>query len=243
MLYIAKRHAGNAFQRVKVCKIGNSWYPDHCNINLSDFLISVKPVCKAVLVLHLDIKIRSNAYHRDPTFFFQHFHTRIKNGFITAEFIDDQTFYHFPFVRFQKLYRSVKLGKHTASVNISHKENRRLCHFCHAHVYNIFCFQIDLRRAACALDHNNVIFRSKGFKGLHHIRHQFFLIFKIISGAHGSKHLAVDDHLGSHIIGRFQKNGIHENRRGDSCCLCLHHLSSSHFKPFLCNKRIQRHIL
>ena len=78
---------------------------------------------------------------------------------------------------------------------------------------------------------------------LHHIRNQGLLIFEIIPGTHGSKNFSVYDHLGAYIIGRLQKDGIHQDRRPDPGCLCLHDLGPSHLKTILCDKGIQCHIL
>ena len=105
------------------------------------------------------------------TLLFQHLHTGIQDGFISAEFVDDKPFDHFSFFRLQKLYRTVKLGKHSASVNISYQKNRSAGHFCHTHIYDILCFQVDLCRTSGSFNHNNIVFGCQCMVGFHHIRH------------------------------------------------------------------------
>ena len=158
MLYISQGNSRNTFQWIKICEIGDPWYPDHRNINKIHFLFSVKSFCEAVLILHLNIQIRSHSHYRDMASLLQHLHSRIKDGLVAAEFVDDQTLYHLSFILFQKLHCTDQLCENTASVNISHQKYRCLCHLCHSHIYDIFCFQIDLCRASCSLDHNDIIF-------------------------------------------------------------------------------------
>ena len=243
MLYISQGNSRDTFQWIKICEIGDPWYPDHRNINKIHFLFSVKSFCEAVLILHLNIQIRSHSHYRDMASLLQHLNTWIQDRLIAAEFVDDQTLYHLSFILFQKLHCTNQLCKNTTSVNISHQKHRCLCHLCHSHIYDIFCFQIDFRRASSPLNHNDIIFFCQLMKCLHNVRHQFFLIFKIVSGTHGSQDFSVYDHLGAYIIGRLQKNGVHQHRRLNSGCLRLHNLSSAHLQPLFCNKRVQCHIL
>ena len=236
MLHITQGNSRNTFKRIKICKIGDPWCTDHRNINNSGFLLPVKTLRQAVFIFYLDIQIRSHTDHRDPASLFQHFHTRVQNGLISTELVDDQSLNHRLFVFFQKFHCTDQLCKNASPVNITNKEDRCLGHFCHSHIYDIFIFKIDLCRASCTLDHNNVIFFGKGIVGFHNIRNQCFLIFKIISGTHGPQNFPVYDHLGTNIIGRLQKDGVHKNRRFDPGCFRLHDLSPSHLQTILCDK-------
>ena len=80
-------------------------------------------------------------------------------------------------------------------------------------------------------------------KCLHNVRHQFFLIFKIVSGTHGTKNFPIYNDLRANIICRFQKNRIHQDRWFYTCRFCLHNLCSAHFKALTGYKRVQCHIL
>ena len=133
----------------------------------------------------------------------QHLYARIKDCLVSAEFVDDQSFNHLALILFQKLHCTDQLGKNTASVDISDQKYRSFRHLCHSHVYDIFCFQIDLCRASCSFDHDNIVLCCQRIICFHDIRHQFFLIFEIVSGAHGSKDFSIYDHLRTNVIGRF----------------------------------------
>ena len=205
--------------------------------------MTVKTFCQTVFILYLNIHIRCNSDYRNLTFFFEHFNTRIQDRFISAEFIDDQTFDHLSLVFFKQFHCSIKLCKNAAAVNVSHKKHRGFCHLCHSHIHDIFALQIDFRRTSGSFDHNDIIFFCQLIECLHNIRHQFFLIFKIVSGTHRTKDFPIYNNLGTNIICRFQKDRIHQYRRFNSGSFRLHDLRSSHFKAFTCNKRIQCHIL
>ena len=243
MFYIAERNSGNALKRIKIRKVGDPWCTDHCDINDTGFLLPVKTLRQAVLILHLDIQIRRHTHHRDPASFLKHDNTRVQNSLISAEFVDDQPLYHSLLIVLQKLHRTDQLSKNTSTVNISHKKDRCLGHLCHTHIYNILILEIDLGRTSSTFDDNDIVFRCKSVVCLHHIRNQGLLIFEIIPGTHGSKNFSVYDHLGAYIIGRLQKDRIHQDRRPDPGCLCLHDLGPSHLKTILCDKGIQCHIL
>ena len=243
MLYIAKRNSRYALQWVKICEIGDPRHTDDCHIDHPNFLWTVKTLCQAVLVLHLDVKIRCDTDNRDPAFALQHLHARIKDRLITAEFVDDQTLYHLSLVFLQKLHGSVKLCKHTAAVDISDQKDRCFCHLRHSHVYDILFFEVDLCRASCTFDHDDIILCCKYIKCFHDVRDKFFLVSKIIPCAHCAKDFSVYNDLRTHIVGRFQKDRVHKDGRFDPGSLCLHDLRSSHLQSFLCDKGIQCHIL
>ena len=107
-----------------------------------------------------------------------------------------------------------------------------ICQNSYIRIIKICIFKLLTR----SFHHNNVIFFGKGIVGFHNIRNQCFLIFKIISGTHGPQNFPVYDHLGTNIIGRLQKDGVHKNRRFDPGCFRLHDLSPSHLQTILCDK-------
>ena len=137
MLYISKRHTRNIFKWIKVCKIGNSRNPDHCNIDLSNFLLTVKPLRQAVFVFHFDLQIRCHTHHRDTASFFEHLHTRIKNRLVPTEFVDDQALHHCFLVILQKHHRTDQLGKYATAVDISDQKHRCFGKLCHAHIDDV----------------------------------------------------------------------------------------------------------
>ena len=57
----------------------------------TDLLFSGESLGQTVLVFHFDVEIRRHADHRDVCFFFQHHNARVQDGFVPAEFVDNQT--------------------------------------------------------------------------------------------------------------------------------------------------------
>ena len=201
--YITHGYTRNTFKNIEIRKIGNPWKPDHCQINLTNLLMITHAFTEAVLIFHLDVQIRSHSHYRNFAFFFQHFYARIQNGLIAPEFVDNKAFDHISLIFFQKFHCTIKLCKNSASVNISGQKHRGFCHFCHSHIDDIFIFQINLRRGASSLQHNDICLFFQGMIRLHNIRHQLFFIFEIAPCTHGREYLSIDDHLGTSIIRRF----------------------------------------
>ena len=209
MLHITEGNPRNTFEWVKICEIGNPRHTDHRDIDQIYFLFSVKTFRQTVFIFYLNIQIRRNSHYRNMTSLFQHFHTWVKDCLISAEFVDDQSFDHLTFIFLQKFHRTDELCKDTASVNVSDQKYRSFRHLCHSHIYDIFRFQIDLCRASGSFDDDNVILCCQRIICFHNVRHQFLLIFEIVSGTHGSKNFSVYDHLRTHIIGRLQQDRVH----------------------------------
>ena len=215
---------------------------DHRDIDLFP-LACGQTLAQAVLVvdIHAHIGYHARAGHLDQIV--KHIEAGGENGDVAPELIDDGGLDNCPFVGFQQGHRAVKLSEHAAPVDIAHQQHRRICHFCHAHIDDIFAFQVDFGRAACAFDHDDIIFSRKRIVGPHDIRHQLFFILEIIHGAHVAAHLAVHDHLRAYVGGGFQKDGIHQNARLHAGGLGLRHLGTAHLQPLFRNKGIERHVL
>ena len=150
------------------------------------------------------MKIWCYSYHRNIPFFLQHLDSGIQNCLISTEFINNQTFYTFLFILFQKKQCAKKLCKYSSPVNISDKENRSIYHLCKPHIDNIIFFQINLRRTSRTFNYNDVIIFFQFMKSLHHIWNQFFFVFKIITGTHISQNFTIYNYLRSNIVGRLK---------------------------------------
>ena len=59
---------------------------------------------------------------------------------------------------FQQRHRAVKLGEHAAPVDVAHQQHRRIHQLCQAHVDDVVRLEVDFRRAARALDDDDVVF-------------------------------------------------------------------------------------
>ena len=115
--------------------------------------------------------------------------------------------------------------------------------FCHPHVYDVLLLEVDLGRAPRSLQHQDVVFRCEGVIRLHDWLDQLPFILIIHRRIHVSDGHAIDDHLGTRIVGRLQQDGVHPHAGLHAGGLGLHNLRPAHFQPFRCDKRVERHVL
>ena len=163
----------------------------------------MEPLRQAVLVIQLQLHIRSHTHNGNMRQLLQHLNTGIQNGLISTEFIDDETFYHFLFFFGKKHHRPYQLGKNAAPVDVAHQKHRSLCHFGHPHIDQIVFLEIDLRRTARSLDNDDIVLCRQMIKGFLHLRDQLLFKSEIFSRRHISKNFSVYDNLRAHIVGWF----------------------------------------
>ena len=159
-----------------------------------------------------------------------------QNCFIPAEFIDHKALDKRAFRLLQKEHGSGERCKYTSAVDIPDQQHRRADKPGQPHIDDIIRLQINFSRAARTLDDNNIILSGQLIIRLLNLRYERALHLKICGRAHISAHLAIHNHLRACVAGRFEQNGIHPDRRGDSGGLRLHSLSAAHFKTVVRNK-------
>ncbi len=81
---------------------------------------------------------------------------RAQDLHIAAEFVDDEPLDAGALVGFQQRHRAVQLREYAAPVDIARQQHRRIHQLCKAHVHDVVGFQVDLCRAARALDDDDV---------------------------------------------------------------------------------------
>ena len=199
--HIPDRYSFLQRQRLKIRKIGDSRKPDDGNINLSGCRSLVQGFRQGILLFDLNIRPGHHAQHLLLTQRFQHGNSRLQDPSVPPEFVDDQPADPVPLLFFQKLYRSVQLGKHSSPVNVPHQEDLRIRQLRHSHIHDIVLLQIDLRRASRSFDHDDVVFRSERLIGLPDQGEVFSFLAEIVHGMHISNRLPVQNHLGTHVRG------------------------------------------
>ena len=154
-------------------------------------------------ILVVDIKLHKghHAYDRNAAPLFQHDDSGIQNALVSPELIDDKPLEQCLLVRLQQHLRAQELGKNAATVDIAGQQNRCADRFCKSHIDNVVFFQIDLRRASSALDHDDIVFRRQRFVCLQYHGHEAFFISKVFARVHITQDLALHDDLGT-CIGR-----------------------------------------
>ena len=101
-----------------------------------------------------------------------------------------------PLLLLQQLHRAVQLGEHAAPVDVARQQHRRVHQLGQAHVDDVIRFQVDLRRAARALDDDDVKLLDQAVVGLQNVGDQRHASWRKYSLArHVAPHLAVNDDL------------------------------------------------
>ena len=199
---VAHRHALDALQAVKVGEIGDSRQAHHCDVDGGGLVLAGKPLGKAVLVLQIQIHVRHHADHRLAGDVLNLPQSRLQNRDVAAEFVDDKALDHRLLVLVQQHQCARQRGKDAASVDVSHQQHRRFGQLCHPHVDDVVLLEVDLRRAARSLQHDDVVLLIQLAVSLHDVGDHLPFAPVVFFGGQISQHLAVDDDLGSGVVGR-----------------------------------------
>ena len=240
--HVAHRHLRHLLKHIEIREIRDARITDDRNINKS-FRLLVEALRQRILIFQGKLPIRNHTHNLHAASFLQHRNTRIKDRLITTKLINNQSLHTRLFLIGQKHQSPEKLRKHAAPVNVSNQKHRCVDHLCHPHVDDVIFFQIDFRGTARTFDHDDVCVFLQLAKRPLDIRNQLLLVCKIVTRTHVTEHFTVHDHLRSNIVGRLKEDWIHADHRCNASRLRLHHLRSSHLKPFTCNIGIECHIL
>ena len=197
MCDIAERNGFHGIEYIEVREVRDVRQTNDGDVQSSTLLFSVlcQTLCQAVLLIQIDGRIRQNTEDRDSGQVLQHAQTALQNGHISTEFVDDNALDSPALLRFQQGNCAIQRGKYATTVDIAHQNYRRVGEVCHAHVDNIHGFQIDFRRTAGALQHNDVIFCSQRIIGTDDLGDHLLFSPVVFRGTHGVQHLAVDNDL------------------------------------------------
>ena len=86
----------------------------------------------------------NNASYRNSAEFLQCNESRLKDGLVASELVNDGALDESPFLWFQKSHGAIELSEDAASVDVSRQEHRGVYHAGKAHVHDIFLLQVDL---------------------------------------------------------------------------------------------------
>ena len=242
------RHIPHSQQRVllqrhEVRKIGQVRQTEDGCIQRLFSAPALEALAQGVLILDVHLQIRHDPHHRQMSLLFQHRKAGAEDLHIAPEFVDDKPLDARPLFFFQQLHRAVKLGEHAAPVDVAHQKHRRIHHLGKAHVHDVLAFQVYLRRAACALDDDDVSLLGQTIICGHDVRHQLFFRAEILRRRHLAPHLTVDDDLTAHVAAGLQEDRVHPHVRLDAGRLRLHHLRPAHLKAVLGDEAVQGHVL
>ena len=100
-----------------------------------------------------------------------------------------------------------------APVDVADEHDRNAGRLGEAHVGDVAGAEVDLGRAAGALDEDDVGIGDDAGEALHHPRQELGLPRPVFRRPHGAGALAVDDHLGAGIALRLEQHRVHMDRR------------------------------
>ena len=152
---------------------------------------------EGILVVDVDLHVRDHADDGQPAPLLQHPHAGIKDRLVAAEFVDDQPLQQRLLIRVQEHLRAQELCENATPVDVPREEDRRADRLREPHVDDVVFFEVDLRRAPRAFDHDNVVLPRKRTVSVEDHRHQALLVGKIAPRIHISQHFPVHDHLRS----------------------------------------------
>ena len=242
-LHIADAEQLVLLQRHEIREIADVRQADDRRIQRLNHAIRVQPFGKRILVLDLHVQIRHNAQNGQARLFLQHRQAGPQNLHVAAELVDNQTRNARALLLFKQRHRAVKLGEHATPVDVARQQHRRIHQLCQPHVDDVVRLEVDFRRAARALDDDDVHILAQAVERGENIGNELPLHLEIVCRAHLPAHLAAHDHLTARVAARLEQNRVHAHVRLDARRLSLHDLCAPHFQPVAGDKTVERHVL
>jgi hypothetical protein len=111
------------------------------------------------------------------------------------------------------------------------------------HIGDVAVAQVDLGRAARALDDHALELARQPLPGFQHCRHRHALVVVVGLRIQVGNRLAVDDDLGALVGIRLQQHGIEVDARRQTRGVRLQRLGATDFAPVYRHGRVQCHVL
>ena len=243
MVDIPQRHIFIPLKRRKIGKIRNFRQPDDRDVDQLPRRVARKPLRQAVLIVDVRRRVRHHTRHRHAAERLELPQPRLQNGPVAAELVHDRPLDARTLVRLQQRDRPVELREHAAPVDVPDQQHRRVHQLCQPHVHKIVLLQVDLRRAARALNDDHVILRREALIRRRHRGQKLPFPPVIFRRPHVAHDLSVHDHLTAGVCRRLQQDRVHPHIRRDARRLRLHHLRPPHLAALGGDEGVQRHIL
>ncbi len=106
-----------------------------------------------------------------------------------------------------------KLRHDPAAVDIAHKDHRHIRRLGKAHIGDVAGAEVDLGRAACAFDDDQIAPCGEAVKALEHLGHQGRLQLAIVPRLERGEALPLHDHLRADIGLGLEEHGVHIDER------------------------------
>ena len=134
-------------------------------------------------------------------------------------------------------------GDHAAAVDVADHHDRHIGGARKAHVGDVVAPQVDLRRAARALDQHQVGLGLQLLEAFEHIRQKLRLHRHVFGGLRGAEHLALHDHLRADLALRLQQHRVHVDARRHAGRARLQRLRAADLAAVDRDRGVVRHVL
>ena len=169
--------------------------PDDRDVQRAFFRPACEAGGQAVLIVDVRVQPRHDPKHRHARQLLQLPQPRPQQFHVSAEFVDHRPDDPLPLFLPQQGERPVKLGEHAAAVNVPCQQHGRVHQFGKPHVDDVVFAQVDLRRGACALNDDDVVFLRQAVVRLQDLRNEAALHFEVVRGIILPAHFAHHNQL------------------------------------------------
>ena len=162
---------------------------------------------------------------------------------ISAHLVDNEAMNARAIIARQHDARADETRDHAAAVDVADEDHRHARRLGEAHIGDVAGAQVDLGRAARALDQDDVGASPDDREALHDRRQQFALARRIVARPHRRETATLHDHLRAGLALRLQQHGVHVHARRDAGGTRLQRLRAADLAAIRRDRGVVRHVL
>ena len=167
----------------------------------------------------------------------------VEQAGIAAELVDQETLEQSSLGRLHELPGADDAGDGTAQRDVGDQHHRHAGRLGEAHVGDIAGAQVDLGRAARALDQHQIGGRAEAREALDHLGQQARFERGVVARRDSRHDAPLDDDLGLAVGLRFQQHRVHVDARLDTASARLERLGAADFAAVSGHRGVVRHVL
>ena len=170
-------------------------------------------------------------------------HPLVEESGVAAQLVDGEAPDHCRVGRVEHRLRARHRRDDPAAVDVREQAHRHLGAAGEAHVGDVACPQIGLRRAPRPLDDHEVVPARKALEALHHRREQPVPRRHVVGRAQGRGRAPVHHHLGDPVALGLEQHRVHVHAGRESRRARLQRLGAPDLAPLRTGRRVVRHVL
>ena len=162
---------------------------------------------------------------------------------VAAELVDHERRDQLALLRREQLHVADQAGEHAAAVDVADEQHRALRVEGHLHVDDVLVAQVDLGRAAGALDDDEVVGGAQALVGGGDGGPDLRLVGVVLAHRHVPHGTAEDDDLAAGLRARLEQHRVHVHVRLDAGRARLVRLRAAELAALRRDERVERHVL